>query len=392
MSNAGDRNGVGADGRSNPGTELVAEVTARLEVAGGGRAPIIREISAMTPDASLRRYYRVRFERPVMLAGARSGTGDAIESVVAMVFDSVASPEAGGEVQVRADDAFVELGRFFSAQGVAVPQILLDARDRAVILIEDLGDRQLADFALTGKSELLERLLPEALQQIRAIQRIPAVPEFFPYRRSFTAAAYRREMEEFRDFIMVPRSAPAPALAAAEALFDQLATELAQLPKVLVHRDFHGWNLIVDPRGTLRVIDFQDALLATKSYDLVSLLNDRDMDQAIGEPLYRKTVVQFGALLVEDGAIGGMDEFFAEYDRVLLQRDLKVAGRFGKLVALRGLTHYGSWIPGTIRRIGRTIERLSARGGTLAALEQFFDQVAAVVPELRDGAATPLRF
>ena len=43
-------------------------------------------------------------------------------------------------------------------------------------------------------------------------------------------------------------------------------------PRVLCHRDFHSFNLIIDPRRRFRIIDHQDARMGPASYDLVSLL------------------------------------------------------------------------------------------------------------------------
>ena len=52
-----------------------------------------------------------------------------------------------------------------------------------------------------------------------------------------------------------------------------------------MHRDYHAWNLQVDPRGRVRVIDFQDALLGPALYDLASLCTDRDSDRFVDPEL-----------------------------------------------------------------------------------------------------------
>ena len=54
-----------------------------------------------------------------------------------------------------------------------------------------------------------------------------------------------------------------------------VAAELAAAPRVLCHRDFHTANLMLDSKNRLRVVDHQDARMGPASYDLVSLLLDR---------------------------------------------------------------------------------------------------------------------
>lgn len=357
-----------------------------------GRGASVEAILPMTPDASLRRYFRVKLLSPSSVAHSNeqllsSGVvGDSFErlpeSVVAMKFDSVACPEAGGGVTVDSDFAYVELSKFFAAHQVAVPRLLYDARSHALLLIEDLGDTQLIHLVRDPNAPH-QTLFEQALQQIVRIQGIPREPGFFPFERFFSSELYIREMHELRDFILRPQGADATSVGIVEDLFLTLAAELDTYSKVLVHRDFHGWNLLIDQRGQVRVIDFQDALCATRAYDLVSLLNDRDMDSTLGTKLYTSLVLSFAS------QIGGGERFLREYDRVLLQRDLKVAGRFAKLVSGRGLLSYGDWIPGTLRRIGRTLERISSEEQSyLPALKTLSE----LLPDVASGAATPLRF
>ena len=46
---------------------------------------------------------------------------------------------------------------------------------------------------------------------------------------------------------------------------------------MLCHRDYHSRNLMLH-RGSLHIIDFQDARMGPDTYDLVSLLRDSYVD------------------------------------------------------------------------------------------------------------------
>src|SRR5918911_319316 len=60
-----------------------------------------------------------------------------------------------------------------------------------------------------------------------------------------------------------------------KAEMNDVAAELSARPRVLCHRDFHPSNLMVDKKNRLRIVDHQDARMGPASYDLVSLLLDR---------------------------------------------------------------------------------------------------------------------
>src|SRR5207237_7423891 len=60
-----------------------------------------------------------------------------------------------------------------------------------------------------------------------------------------------------------------------KAELNDIAAELSARPRVLCHRDYHSFNLMLDKHDRLRIVDHQDARMGPASYDLVSLLLDR---------------------------------------------------------------------------------------------------------------------
>ena len=77
-----------------------------------------------------------------------------------------------------------------------------------------------------------------------------------------------------------PASCPPPTPRCCAEHFAEIARRLDGVSAILNHRDFHSWNLFVQD-GAIRVIDFQDALLAPGPYDLATLLGDRDTPQVV---------------------------------------------------------------------------------------------------------------
>jgi len=110
-------------------------------------------------------------------------------------------------------------------------------------------------------------------------------------------------------------------------------------------------NIFVDSAGEIILIDFQDMSLVSPVRDIVSLINDRGIDELLGQSLNRELFHYAGEKL----QIG--DNFERFYNEYLLHWDFRVSGRFALLSEQKGMPKYAKWIPGTLRRLGRTMER-----------------------------------
>ena len=128
---------------------------------------------------------------------------------------------------------------------------------------------------------------------------------------------------------------------------------------------------------TVRVIDFQDALLAPPQYDLASLLNDRITDRVITPDLEERLVRYYLDRKREfnSSAIHG-DEFFEIYRLSAIQRDLKVVGRFYYLDQVKGKPGYMKFVPPTVRRLQRNLAQVPQTKTVLPLLQEHFEAMA----------------
>jgi aminoglycoside/choline kinase family phosphotransferase len=150
---------------------------------------------------------------------------------------------------------------------------------------------------------------------------------------------------------------------------------LAQ-PTVLVHRDYHSRNLMVDPQDPKArpgVIDFQDAVWGPITYDLVSLVRDAyiiwdealQLDYAIR---YWQKARQAGLPVGED-----FGEFWRDVEWMGLQRHLKVLGIFARLALRDGKRQYLDDIP----RVWTYAHRVASRYQGLGPLARLLEQAEA---------------
>src|SRR5205814_9637471 len=113
------------------------------------------------------------------------------------------------------------------------------------------------------------------------------------------------------------------------------------------HRDYQSRNLMVRPTGKIAWIDFQDALLGPRVYDLVALLNDsyQEFDRAFVEA----RLPEFAATSNYDAA--DAPSLVREFDYVTVQRKLKDAGRFVFIDRVKHNPSFLHFVTPTVRKV-----------------------------------------
>jgi aminoglycoside/choline kinase family phosphotransferase len=207
------------------------------------------------------------------------------------------------------------------------------------------------------------------LQQVGSAGLEPSVPA---YHYCLDGVRFRRELDYFQEHYVNGLLGSPPALDTEGLRRDLHAlAERAGGPgdRVLCHRDYHSRNLMLTSRDTggepqLVMIDFQDARLGPRTYDLVSLLEDAYVD--VPEALARAMKARFVAALPWQPAV---DSFEADYASVATQRTLKAVGTFAGQAMLQGNRSYLAFIPRALACARRALSCLPKFSGLLQALE-----------------------
>ena len=322
----------------------------------------------------MRRYVRVHLDG-----------GDAPATCMAMLLPEgeagARSEEPSHDEEIPTELPFVDVQRLLARAGVAVPAIYRDDTGAGVLLIEDVGDLSLASAALeqiaNGRAPIA--LFDEAVDLLAAIATVakPPASESIAFRRRFDRALIARELEIASAYGLAPGERPrAPSSdPEIERALARLGDELAAQPDVLMHRDYHAWNLHVDPRGRVRVIDFQDAMIGPALHDLASLCTDRDSDRFVSPSLESRMVARFGEALARNGgprlAAARLER---DYFAAVAFRMLRVIGRFRFLAIERGRAGYLRYLPAMARQARRALERRGDREliDLLAARSELF--------------------
>ena len=357
--------------KTNP-PSLEDKIAAEVRRAFGPHARLAA-LSPLAGDASSRRYYRARLDGSA-----------APPSLVVMELAGSALPLSSEELAIFHEPPkelpFLSVHRFLQTIGARVPALYGASADQNILLLEDLGDRSLWDTVQGLSDDDVFSSYRKAIDQLLRIQvegtrrRDDACIAFT---QRFDLRLYTWEFEHFIEYGLEKRPGASVGdsdKAGLRESFTAIACRLDSLAPCLSHRDYHSWNLMVT-NGEIAVIDFQDALLAPPQYDLASLLNDRETDRIIHPELETRL---FDYCFAQREALGvpaaDRQEFFDDYILSVLQRDFKVVGRFYYLDLVKGKPGYKKYIPPTLKRLRRNLERAPDHKKLIPILARYFEE------------------
>jgi N-acetylmuramate 1-kinase len=269
---------------------------------------------------------------------------------------------------------YVPIAEFLGAHGIRVPKIYFHDPAEGLIWIEDLGDNDL--YSYRRESWLVRRAFYEsALDQIVNLHSLPEsvcvkMKEHLP--AEFNVALYAWEQNYFFEnclgrYFSLDQS-KREELASLPAL-REIAERLANLPRVLVHRDFQSQNIIIR-NAQAYLIDFQGMRPGLAEYDLASLLYDPYVD--LTEAERAELIAYCREQQIKTGlAING--EFDSKLRLCAMQRLMQALGAYGFLGLVKGHNHFLKHVPAamkSLRGIVAEIEGLTELRKTLAACSQ----------------------
>jgi aminoglycoside/choline kinase family phosphotransferase len=280
------------------------------------------ESEALTADASTREYFRISWKG---------------ESAIACVYPEPFDP---------ADQPYLDVTHLLLSAGLPVANVHAVDGPLGIIVQEDLGDSILRDVMASAEPRKAKRLLGEAISLIARIQVVTEKAFEFDSiasRLRFDAEKLSWELDYFKEHYFSTYKNSPLSKADDDAItseFGELCRELEGFASVLCHRDFHAANLMIDPKGRMRIIDHQDARIGSPTYDLVSLLLDR-----ITEPPSPEWLAERRHYFLDVRRRLGLpkideDEFANEFRLQTIQRCLKAAGTFSYQSAVRGKEYF----------------------------------------------------
>lgn len=262
----------------------------------------------------------------------------------------------------RENILYAPIAGFLRDIGVPAPRIFAHDADRHMILMEDLGEKDLHAMKDADPGEKMS-LYRKTLEAARKLHAFPV--DSFPLRdvplmEPFGSELYRWERAYFMEHCV--RNACGIELDPAER--DSLEEELAALAvrleaagRSLVHRDLQSRNVMILD-GEPFLIDFQGMRFGTPFYDLGSLLCDPYMTWTVEEQL---DLLSFYHDLTKSPV--GWETCQRIFWDASSQRLMQACGAYGFLALKRGLSDFLEHIPAGLSNLVRAAKRSGALPG-----------------------------
>ncbi len=288
---------------------------------------------------------------------------------------------------------FQAIGEFLQSIGLRTPHILHADLEQGLLEIEDFGDNCFTHLLNQGANPrpLYEDAIAVLLHLLHTRKQAQSQSQSLV---SLSVEEWCDESAVFADFYAPAISPPLDEAQTKEtnaswrACWSQILTALPPLPEVLVLRDCHVDNLmrVVPPphdRSNLQhrslqrcgLLDFQDAVLGSPAYDLVSLLEDarRDLAPDLQQHLLRLYLKGAQSILPPNSF---SEQDFLKHCRAWsAQRHARVLGTFARLSLRDCKTNLSCHIPRVYALLERSLaEDAASREPILQPLAAWFSR------------------
>lgn len=268
-------------------------------------------------DASFRRYFRVRGRQSYVVMDAPPGQEDT--------------------------GRFVRVAGYLHAMKLNAPEVIEADLEQGFLLLTDLGSTQYLG-ELESNPASAEALYNDAIDALLTLQ--SGGRKFLGELPPYDETLLRFELSIFREWLCgkhLGLEFSASEASGWQSVCDALVRCALDQPVVFVHRDYHSRNLMVTEENNPGILDFQDAVAGPCTYDLVSLLKDCYIEwpaEFVAEKAAR--------FVARCGQEMPRDRFMRDLDWMGVQRHLKAAGIFARLLHRDGRSGYLGDIPRTL--------------------------------------------
>ncbi|MDF2964823.1 MAG: phosphotransferase [Rickettsiaceae bacterium] len=266
-------------------------------------------------------------------------------------------------------EPFVKIGTHLLNAGFSAPKLFEQDHENGFMILEDLGTVSVNNLLSSdGSKETEELIYKKIIRLLIQIQETPAPKGLSLYTKELLI----KEAEIFLDWFLPILHGEATAYDLKEEysyLWNKIFNSIDLKEECLTLRDFHVDNLMyMEERNNLNqigLLDFQDALIGSPAYDLVSLVEDarRDIDATLASELINYYLSLIPAYNRKD--------FLAQYSILGAQRNIRILGVFARKATRDKNSRYLSFVPRVRKHLDKDLTH-----PLLAPLKDWLNKVA----------------
>jgi len=236
---------------------------------------------------------------------------------------------------------YMKFSSIFNENSINIPRVNHINKKNQLVLMEDLNDNLI--FSKLKKNNIFD-IYKKAVENIIKIQSIRKKNI-----SNYTEKKYYNESILFKDWLLDKFLGVCLSNNDSKKLINELSFLISEILKCktsLVHRDYHSKNIFYYKKS-IYIIDYQDALIGSNYYDLVSLL--KDCYVTLPDKNIKKLFSYFYDCNDNDDL--SYDESLYQFNLVGVQRHMKASGIFARLSKRDKKDNYIKYLPRTLNYI-----------------------------------------
>lgn len=246
---------------------------------------------------------------------------------------------------------FLAVARYLHEQGFAAPAIFAENLDLGLVLLEDFGDVRMRE-AIDAREVDERETYAATVDLLVDLHRVPAA-SLAPH----DPATLALEVELVTEWYC-PAAGVDIDLEGYRHAWSEALGYIDMASPVTVLRDYHAENIMLrsgqSGRARLGLLDFQDAVIGHRAYDLVSMLQDARRD--VAPEIEAEMVTRY----VE--CARPASDFEASYAILGAQRNARIVGVFARLWQRDGKPRYLDFLPRVWGYLERDLEHPALDG------------------------------
>ena len=250
---------------------------------------------------------------------------------------------------------YVLVNKFLNKKGINAPKVIDYDYKNGLALLQDFGDKTY--LRLIKKSKNKFHIYQSLIKYLIKIQRINFKTNIFRFKK-YNFRILKKEIDLFFIWYL-----PYILKIKNNSQIKRLRQLLLSILKnnfinnnYFVHRDFHISNLMEYGDGSqnkIGVIDSQDALIGSRAYDILSLIDDVRIKT---NPDLKEKLLNYYLLLAKKEKNFNIKQFKKEFSILSVQRAMKIIGIFSRLFKRDKKNRYLKLIPYTWTILNKRLE------------------------------------